>query len=444
VPKKKMSLGIALAGLALAGAIGQARAQRIDPKRGKTLVVGAPRGASPTDRVDGARTGDARMPLPAGTLHVRWRRNVGLPIEAPPLVNERGEVIVVTARGDVVVLAPDGEERSNTSVGSAAAGPAALLSDGTAVFLTAANDAVGVRLGAVRFRTHLGGGRSAVSPLPLDDGGFAVATGEELVALDGEGNVVARARIDPNDPPAHALVGGPRAPGGAVYAVTGNGAVLAWVPATGREPLPVGAFAGPTDGTAILASDPGSRVSPVSLVAVVGGELVSLDLVRGTTAVRAVGSASGALAFLGPPSSHAGTVSLLGVSATRTIALSFDPSGTEVLHHAVAASLLPNVPDAGAALGQLPPHVGTLTDPLGAIAFALPSGEVGVASVSGSLDLVSDVCSRFGSPASSLATLGLRGGPAFAGMAPAAPSALVVACGGGVVARLESDFAAPP
>ena len=143
---------------------GAALAQRVDPTRAKTIVVGAPRGAAPADRVDAARSGACAAPLPTGTLHVAWRRNLGLPVEAPPLVDERGEITVLTARGDLVVLAPDGEERSNTSVGSAAAGPATLLSDGTAVFLTTANDAVGVHFGAVRFRTHVGGGRSAGEP----------------------------------------------------------------------------------------------------------------------------------------------------------------------------------------------------------------------------------------------------------------------------------------
>ena len=263
-----------------------ARAQRVDPRRAKTIVVGTPRGPSPADRVDAARSGLSRAPLPTGTLHVAWRRSIGLPIDAPPLVDARGDVIALTARGDLVVLAADGEERSHTVVGTAAATPPALLSDGTVVFVSTASDAVGVRLGDVRFRAHLGGGtRVAVAPLALDDGGFVAATRGELIALDGEGNVRARASVDPGDPPAHALVG---AQDGTVYAITASGAVLAWIPASGREASRAGSFGGPVDGGAALAG-------PSTLVAVVGTQLLALDLTRGALTTLGSAATSGAL-----------------------------------------------------------------------------------------------------------------------------------------------------
>ena len=134
---------------------------------------------------------------------------------------------------------------------------------------------------------------------------------------------------------------------------------------------------------------------------------------------------------------------MLGLTLSRTIALSFDADGAESLHQAIAPSMLPTLSDGGAALTQIPAHVGTLVDPHGDIAFALPSGELGVVSPAGSVDVLSDVCSRLGST-SALVTLGIHGGPTYAGMAPAAPSAVVVACGTGVVVRLDSDFAASP
>src|SRR5580704_13825586 len=106
----------AILGLSLALAGSRALGQRVDAARGKTIVVGVPPGPSPADRVDAARSGGARSPLPTGTLHVAWRRNLGLPIEAAPLVDGRGDVTILTARGDLIVLAPDGEERSDTVV----------------------------------------------------------------------------------------------------------------------------------------------------------------------------------------------------------------------------------------------------------------------------------------------------------------------------------------
>jgi hypothetical protein len=422
---------------------GSALGQRVETGRAKTIVVGTPPGASPSDRVDQGRSGASRAPLPTGNLHVAWRRNLGLAIEAAPLVDGRGEITILTARGDLIVLAPDGEERSDTVVGSAAASPATLLSDGTAAFVTTGGDVVGVRLGAVRFRRHVGGGRSSVSPLSLDDGGLVVATPTELIALDGEGNVRARAPVDPENAPAHALVGRRGADGPTVYALTSSGAVLAWVPALGREVTSAGSFGSPTDGGMALARQATDAGVGAFLLAVVGSELLALDPESGKLSARANAASSGALAFLGPPSVHDGTASLLALSATRTLAMAFDAAGTETLRRPVAATTLPALPDGGVGLGALPPHVGTLADPQGDVAFALSTGELGVASASGSVDLLADVCAKSGSPAA-LASLGIRGGATFSGLAPGAASALVVACGTGLVARIDNDFAPAP
>jgi hypothetical protein len=84
-----------------------------------------------------------------------------------------------------------------------------------------------------------------------------------------------------------------------------------------------------------------------------------------------------------------------------------------------------------------------VVDGRGAVAFALVRGELGVVSPSGAVDLVADVCARFGAT-SPLATLGNRAGPTFTGLVPAGPSAVVFACGSGVVGKIESDFAHPP
>jgi hypothetical protein len=376
---------------------------------------------------------------------VAWRRSLGLPIDAPPLVDARGDVTVLTARGDVVVLAPDGVERSHTAVGTAAATPAALLSDGTAVFLSGQGDAIGVRLASLRFRTRIGGGRTGVAPLALEDGGFVVAMAGELVAVDGEGGIRARAALPAGDPPANALLGAAGADGATVYAVTANGTAWAWVPASGREVRQVGSFGGPADGGAAIAA--GGSVG--LLVAVVGSQLLALDPATGILTTRGSAPTSGAVALLGPPATRGGAITVVGVTVTRTLALTFDPSGAELLHQALAPSLLLPLPDGGTGPGQLPAHgglghAGPLVDPQGNVAFALPSGEVGVASASGAVDVLGDVCTRF-NPTSPLANLAsTRTAATYAGLLPAAPYALVLACGSGVVARIDSDFAPSP
>jgi hypothetical protein len=414
--------------------------QRVATNQARTIVVGAPLGASPAERVDAARSGASRAPLPTGTLHVAWRRSLGFALDSEPLVSARGEVVVVAASGKVVVLAPDGEERSHTVVGAAATSGAALTSDGTVVFMTSQGDAVGVHLGAVRFRTRLGGGRSMVAPLALDDGGLVVATPAELVSLDGEGNVRARVAVDAGTAPV-ALLGARRSARGGeprvyeVFALTGD--VYEWVPASGREPSRIGTFGGSVDGGAALTRD-GSILAVVD-----GARLVALDPAHGTPTIRASTATTGALAFLGPPATHDGSIALLALTASRTVAIAFDASGAESLRQSIAPSPLPPLPDGGFARGVLPAHVGPLVDPQGDIAFALPSGEVGSVAPSGSVDVVNDVCARF-SNSSALAALGVRQSSTFAGIAPAAPSAMIVACGSGVVARVDNDFAHVP
>jgi hypothetical protein len=134
---------------------------------------------------------------------------------------------------------------------------------------------------------------------------------------------------------------------------------------------------------------------------------------------------------------------VLGLTSSRTLAIAFDPSGAETLHQAIGPSGLPVLPDGGAGLGAVLPHVGTLVDPEGDIAFALASGELGVVTAAGAVDLVGEVCARLGA-STPLASLGIRGGPTYAGLAPAAPYAMIAACGSGVVARIDSDFAPAP
>jgi hypothetical protein len=422
-----------LAGGALIAAI--ASAQRIEPRRPRTLVVGPPAGPAPMERVDARRSGLANAPLPSGPLRVAWRRSLGLTLEHAPLVDASGDVTLVTSRGDVVVLDAEGNERTHTAVGASAVGAAASLSDGTVAFVTGAADVVGVKLGVVRFRARIGGERAAagatLAPLALDDGGFVAASATEVDVFDAGGNVRARA------PFAEPLSGPLIAAMGRVIITTAAGVVYAWAP--GREASRIASFGGAIDGGAALAGDH-------TLVAVVdGAQLAELDLQRGVVTTRASAIAAGVSTFAGPPAVRGTTTTLLALTATRTFIVTLDASGQEVARQGIATPGAASATDAGAATPP-PPHVGVLVDPRGAVAFASPDGQVGSISPAGGLDVLGEpLCARLGS-ASSATLPSVRSPGIFGGIAPAGPHAMVVACESGIVARIVSpeDAAGEP
>ena len=402
--------------------VASASAQRLDPKRPETLVVGAPRGPSPTDRVDGGRSGFSRSPLPNGPLRVSWRRAFGQPAELPALSLADGETAITIGRGELVVLAEDGTERWRTMLGSTAASAPTQLSDGTIVIVTSAGEAVGVRRGGVRFRTRLGGDRSVgghASALSLEDGGVVVATATELTALDADGGVRARAVVPESlaTPLVAAL--------GKVIAITGTGVVYGWAP--GREPQRLGSFGGSVDGGATLAD-------AHTLVAVVDGtRLAALDLARGVVVSRAV--APGGL-YLGPPSVRGETAFLLGQAQGRTFTVAIDPSGQEVSRTLVAASPPVLLADGGTAPFNPTTHTGTLIDAAGTIAFAGPEGRVGVVTSKGTVETLGEtICAR-----SSNASRGLG---SIVAIAPAVHArdetgAMLAVCDNGAVVKITS------
>jgi outer membrane protein assembly factor BamB len=400
-------------------------AQRLDPKRPKTIVVGAPRGGSPTARGDARRTGASKTPLPTRTLDVAWRKALSAPIEGPPLVNASGDVIVTTARGEVIVLdGVDGSERPHGIFPtSPPVGAPALAADGTVVFTTSAGDAIGVKNGALRFRTRVGDGRvwhERAGVLALDDGGTAVAIGTELAVLDAEGQVRARASLD--EPVAVPLVA---APLGRIAAITSTGHVFVWTP--GREPVRAGSFGAPVDGAAALVDDH-------TLVAVSGvGQLVELDLTRGVAVARVSSHAM----LLGPPAFRGDVAYLLAALPGRTFALAIDGSGQETMRVSVQTTTPQLAPDGGPLAVVVPPHTGPIVDGAGTLAFGTADGYVGVVSSSGVDELGEVMCMRAGGLA------GPRPTPApptaaFAGLAPAGPNAFVVACETGVVAKISA------
>ena len=410
-----------------------ARAQPIDPRRPSTFVVGAPAGAAPMHRVDGRRSGLTKALLPSGTLRIPWRKPTSLTVDQPALAGPDGLLAVVSTRGDVVFLDEGGEERGMVRVGASQVGPATITSDGTVVYTTSNGEAVGVRRTSTspRFTTRIGGERNSrgAAPLSLDDGGVVVATMSDLVVLDAEGNVRARAALP--EPAAAPLV----AAGDKIVAVTTTGAVFGWTP--GREPMRLGSFGAPIDGGAALAD-------PTTLVAVIeGNQLAEVDLARGgrrTRGIAAPASSAAQVLWLGPPAlrradagpgaSPSGDKSLatmLALTTTRGYVVTVDGAGQELLRAPIASFTPTILADGGAAPLVAPSHVAPLVDVRGAIAYAATDGHVGVVSPDGAVDEIGEIlCPR-----------GLRSG--VVGLTPFAAGSFAVTCDGGTVVRVTGS-----
>jgi hypothetical protein len=403
--------GVLVAGaVSVAGAV--ASAQTMDVQRPRTLAVGAPAVGVRVDRVDAARTGRSRTVLPAGGVRVEWKTPLGVAVDAPPLVDGAGNIVVVGTRGEVVSLAGDGSERWRLSTGAIQPGPGALLSDGTLVFVDAAGEAVAVRDGAVRWRVHFGRGDAAhPAPVPTDDGGIVVATTRDLALLDADGHERARTTLPESTtvPLVAAL--------GKIVAITTSGVVWTWSPGA-VEPARVGSFGGPVDDGAGLADDH-------TLIAVTAGHahLSALDLVRGTTSTRAVVPAG---LWLGPPTLLGDTVFLALLGPTTELAVGIDGAGNDVLRAPIATRLAPLVPlaDGGAPPLVALPHTPSIVDSSGTLAFATTDGTIGVVN-GGVVSTLPDACA---------AAPGPRGAAApTAGLAPSRPGAFVAACRAGTL-----------
>lgn len=393
-------------------------AQLVDPRRPTRLVVGPLRGPGPTPRGDAQRRGRARDPLPTGPLEPAFRHALGATTSHAALAGDDGRSLVVTDRGDVVVLDAEGEERAHANAVSSTESLATLISDGTLVVATAGGDVVGVgRDGRVRFTRHVLEGRARdVAPLALDDGGVVLAAGAELVVLDAQGNV--RARTPLPEPPAGPLL----AWRDHVVVVSVLGTVFAAPP--GGPARRVGSFGGPVDGGAAL-------VDADVLTGVVGGQLVDVDLAK-TSRISRASPPDGV--FLGPVTSWAPggarAVALMHLGASGvTSVVAFDAAGAEKLRALLPGSSAVGSADAGAAL-VVPPHVGTLADARGAVAFATPDGVVGVLSPGGDVgQLAAPPCSKVGRSAG------------VAGLTPAGPGAFLVTCQAGVVVLVRASAA---
>jgi outer membrane protein assembly factor BamB len=412
----------AAAALASVIAARVALGQPIRTERPATLVAGTPLGGARSERVDGARTGWVRSRLPTVGLYTAWRAALGMALERAPVVDSEGTLYVASLRGEIVALSADGTERWRLPTGAASPGPLVLLTDGTLVFVDAAGSAIGVRDGAIRWRTKFGRADTAhPAPIALDDGGVVVATSHELAALDSVGGERARTTLpEPSTLPLVSALG-------RVVVVTTSGSVWAWTPGA-PEPTQLGSFGSAVPGGAALAD-------AHTLVAVTAqGHLSALDLARGTTSVRAT-STGGAL--IGPPTMGHSIAYLTLVAPTGEFAVGVDRSGAEVTRVLLAS----HTPLAAADGGTPPPpmaRTATLVDAAGTIAFATPSGSVGVVTHAGdqaTAEMVADVCPP-----------GLAGGArstaSVVALAPLVDGVFAAACGSGSVVAIQARGAA--
>lgn len=379
--RRRIAAGAALAAAAALAPIGLsvALADAVDPLVARPIVVGPPRGFAPAERVDAARSGRglARLPFPPGEA---WRRHVSGSIEHPPVVDAQGNVLVALALPEVVSISAAGTERWRTRIGaSAATAPPALTSDGTLVVPTAGGQIVGLdSAGRIRFAAPLGvpGRDLDGAPLATDDGGLVLAAGRTLLAIDGDGVVRARARLE--ERAVGAVVASPRGP-----LVTGeSGTVYAWSPP--GAPRKLGSFGGPPRHGAVLAD---AR----TLVAVVGGRsVVALDLPTSTTQVRS-SAPSGGPAFDAPVAVSASGLTI--VANAVGLLLGIDAAGNERVRVSLDKPLPAHIADGGLAFFggvDLKPSPPLVVDPEGRIAFARASGRVGVVSPEGNVAVASE------------------------------------------------------
>ena len=98
---RRAVFALALAGLAVAAPTAPARGDTLDLSLPRAVVVGAPRGAAPSERIDPARTGGARTRLPSSPVEL-WRRHVDGNIDVSPLVDASDNVIVALTIPEII------------------------------------------------------------------------------------------------------------------------------------------------------------------------------------------------------------------------------------------------------------------------------------------------------------------------------------------------------
>lgn len=379
--KRCVKVGILAMAAALPVCASMALADAIDPSMPRTIVVGAPRGFAPSERLDGRRTGRTSTPLPYPPVEL-WRRHISGGIEVAPLVDTKGNVLIALTVPEVMKIGPDGKEVWRVRLGTAAPLAAPVLtSDGTLALITSAGQAFGLTpSGSIRYSVSLGiRGRDAdTTPLALDDGGLVVAAGRTLLELGADGAIRARTQIE--DRAVGALLAGPDG----TLITTDSGGVYTWRPP--GSPRRIGSFGGTPRRGAALAD-------PRTLIAVVDGRrVVALDLPTGTTHVRS-GNTSAPAPYDAPVTVSS---SRLAITASHGgVLLGLDAAGDEKFHALLDKSWQASAPDAGLMTGffgavELKPSPPVILDPEGRIGFARAGGRVGVIGTDGAVAIASE------------------------------------------------------
>jgi hypothetical protein len=380
----------------------------IDPTRPTTIVVGPSPGIAPMARVDSARRGRARDPLPRRP-RLLWRQFVRGNIDLIPLaVDARGAVLVASASvHELLQLSAAGQEqwRASTGAGTSITGTV-LLSDETRLIVTSAGDAIGFSpAGAIRFKTPLEAERNVhVSLLPLEDGGAAIAAGQEIDRMDGDGQLRDRVRFDEK------IFGPLLATRSGILAVTQSGAVHLVRSGFSQR---IGSLGG--DPGEPGASTPDGR----TLFAVVDHQRVmALDLTTGIAQAR---YAVTDLSLHGPIVFGRGDAAIL--ISWNGVLMSIPKAGGEVRRTPLESRVETLVTDGGKVdFSALEDSPAAVTDNDGFIAFARIGGKIGVISPEGAASLaVGRTCH---SPAA---------------LAPAGVRRMVVACRDGAVLMFGED-----
>src|SRR5204862_3801638 len=114
---KEMKRPIVLLALALTIVGSIALAEKMDPRRPKDFTVGLPKGSWPTARMDVRRRAMTDLALPR-TLKKEWSRASGAAgLETSPLVDEKGEIVIVNARGELILLDDKGGGLAHVRLG---------------------------------------------------------------------------------------------------------------------------------------------------------------------------------------------------------------------------------------------------------------------------------------------------------------------------------------
>jgi outer membrane protein assembly factor BamB len=385
------------------------RATHVDPTQPTTIVVGPPAGIAPMARVDGRRRGRSPHPLPSRPK-ILWRRSTRGGLDFAPLaVDARGAILVPSATlPELLQLSPEGGNawRASTRRGPSIAG-AALLGDGTRVVATSAGELVGFAPdGALRFATGLDllERNARLGVLPLEDGGVAIASGQEVCEVDADGTVRQKTRL------AERAMGPLVTTSAGTIATSSSGAVYLMRAGYTRR---VGTFGGePSESGA-------STADGRTLWAVVDHQrVVALDLANGATQVRfAVNDQSlhGPVVF--------GHGDILVLTTWTGVLVTLEPNGTEMRRTPLEPRFSTLVTDAGkvdfAALEESPPPV---TDAEGRVAFARFGGRIGVVASDGAVALVANPACN--SPAA---------------LAPAGAKRMVVGCRDGTVLLIGDE-----